>query len=159
MEQVCDIRRVPAVRAIGTRGALSLWDVDSAFSKLYDAAMEGKLLFREPAMALRHGALRTPGTFRTDIEVLFPLTADPAGPVPGAHVRELPEEEAACYVHRGPYPWIPCSYEKVLDWVRENGYEVAGTPREIFFVAPEPHSGGTQDDMLTEIQVPIRKAA
>jgi hypothetical protein len=26
-------------------------------------------------------------------------------------------------------------------------------------VAPEPHSGGSQDDMLTEIQVPIRSAA
>ena len=49
--------------------------------------------------------------------------------------------------------------EKVLDWFRENRYEVAGAPREVFFVAPEPHGGGTQDDMLTEIQVPIRKAS
>jgi hypothetical protein len=44
----------------------------------------------------------------------------------------------------------------VLDWLRENRYEEAGETREVFFVAPEPHSGGTQDDMLTEIQVPIR---
>ncbi|MGZ8429598.1 MAG: hypothetical protein ACXW4G_09605, partial [Candidatus Deferrimicrobiaceae bacterium] len=50
-------------------------------------------------------------------------------------------------------------YEKVLDWLRENRYEVAGNPREVFFVAPDPHSGGTQDDMLTEIQIPIRLRA
>jgi effector-binding domain-containing protein len=46
----------------------------------------------------------------------------------------------------------------VLDWLRENRYEAAGNTREAFFVAPEPHSGGTQDDMLTEIQIPIRPA-
>jgi effector-binding domain-containing protein len=65
----------------------------------------------------------------------------------------------ASFYHRGPYDWIPCTYEKVLEWLRENRYVVAGEPREVFFVAPEPHAGGTQDDMLTEIQVPVRKAA
>ena len=59
----------------------------------------------------------------------------------------------------GAYHWIPCTYEKVLDWLRENRYEIAGKPREVFFVAPEPHSGGTQDDMITEIQIPIRPGA
>jgi len=47
----------------------------------------------------------------------------------------------------------------VLDWLRENRYEATGEAREVFFVAPEPHSGGSQDDMLTEIQVPVRSAA
>jgi effector-binding domain-containing protein len=154
-----EIKTVPAMKAIGRRVDVSLWDVDTAFSRLYDQAMEHKLLFREPALGIRHEGLGMPDAFRADYEILFPLAEDPEGPVPGTEIRVLPEQEVASFYHRGPYDWIQCTYEKVLEWVRENRYVVAGEPREVFFVAPEPHAGGTQDDMLTEIQVPVRKAA
>ena len=154
-----EIKMVPRVRAIGMGGEMSLWDVDTAFTRLYDKAMEGRLMFRQPALGLRHGGLRVPDAFRSDYHVLFPLNSDPEREVPGTEILELPEAEVASFVHRGPYEWIQCTYEKVLDWLRENRYEVAGEAREVFFVAPEPHSGGSQDDMLTEIQVPIRPAA
>ena len=154
-----EIKVVPPVKAIGMRGDMSLWDVDTAFGRLYDKAMEGRLMFREPALGLRHGAVRIPDAFRSEYHVLFPLNEDPEVVVPGAEIVDIPGAEVASFVHRGPYEWIQCTYEKVLDWLRENGYEQAGEVREVFFVAPEPHSGGSQDDMLTEIQVPIRLAA
>jgi effector-binding domain-containing protein len=154
-----EIKTVPRIRAIGMGGDMSLWDVDTAFSRLYDKAMEGRLMFRQPALGLRHGGLRVPDAFRSDYHVLFPLNSDPEGEVPGTEILELPEAEVASFIHRGPYEWIQCTYEKVLDWLRESRYEVAGEAREVFFVAPEPHSGGSQDDMLTEIQVPIRSEA
>jgi effector-binding domain-containing protein len=154
-----EIKTVPPMKAIGRRLYASLWGVDTAFSRLYDKALEHKLMFREPALGIRREGLGMPDAFHADYEVLFPLAEEPATPIPGIEVRELPEQEVASFVHRGPYDWIQCTYEKVLDWFRENRYEVAGEPREVFFVAPEPHAGGTQDDMLTEIQVPIRKAA
>jgi len=151
-----EIKKVPAMKVIAWRGTVSLWGIDTAFSRLYDKAVEGKVLFRQPAVGIRHGGGLVPGPFHADYEVMFPLTADLAAEIPGTDVKEIPEQQVASFVHRGPYHWIPCTYEKVLDWLRENRYEVAGEPREVFFVAPEPHSGGTQDDMLTEIQVPIR---
>jgi effector-binding domain-containing protein len=154
-----EINKVPAVKVVAWRGDVSLWNIDTAFSRLYDKAMERKLMFRQPAIGIRHGGVRIPDPFHSDYEIMFPLTADPGVPVPGTCVKELPEQEVASFVHRGPYHWISCTYEKVLDWLRENRYEVAGNPREVFFVAPEPHSGGTQDDMLTEIQIPIRLRA
>ncbi len=154
-----EIKVVPPVKAVGMRGDMSLWDVDTAFGRLYDKAMEWRLMFREPALGIRHGEVRIPDAFRFEYHVLFPLNEDPGLPLPGAEVVELPGAEVASFVHRGPYEWIQCTYEKVLDWLRENGYEPAGEVREVFFVAPEPHSGGSQDDMLTEIQVPIRTAA
>jgi effector-binding domain-containing protein len=153
-----EIKKVPAMKVIAWRGDVSVWGIDTAFSRLYDKAVEQRLLFRQPAVGIRHDGVRVPEPFHADYEVMFPLTADPGGPIPGADVKELPEQEMASFVHRGPYHWIPCTYEKVLDWLGENRYEVAGDPREVFFVAPEPHSGGTQDDMLTEIQVPIRRS-
>lgn len=154
-----EIKIVPRIRAIGMRGEMSLWDVDTAFSRLYDKAMEGRLKFREPALGLRRGALRVPDKFHSDYEVLFPLNEEPEELLPGTEIVEIPEARVASFFHRGPYEWIQCTYEKVLDWLRENSVEAAGEPREVFFVAPEPHAGGSQDDMLTEIQVPIREAA
>ena len=154
-----EIRNVPAMRAIGWRGDVSLWGVDTAFSRLYDEAMGRKLMFRQPAVGIRHGGLGLPDPFHSDYEVLFPLVEGFPEGAESPGVRELPGADVAVFVHRGPYEWISCTYEKVLDWLRENRYEEAGAPREVFFVAPEPHGGGTLDDMLTEIQVPIRKAS
>jgi len=116
-------------------------------------------MFRQPAIGVRHGEVRIPDAFRSEYHVLFPLNESPGAEVPGAEIVDLPGAEVASFVHRGPYEWIQCTYEMVLDWLRESRYEAAGETREVFFVAPEPHSGGTQDDMLTEIQVPIRPAA
>jgi effector-binding domain-containing protein len=152
------IKKVPAMKVAAWRGDVSMWGIDTAFSRLYDKAMEQKLLFRQPAVGIRHGGVRVPEPFHADYEIMFPLTADPGRAVPGIDVKDLPGQEVAFFVHRGPYQWIPCTYEKVLDWLEENRYEEAGETREVFFVAPEPHSGGTQDDMLTEIQVPIRRS-
>lgn len=154
-----EIKKVPEVKAVGFRIDASLWNVDTAFSRLYDRAMELKLMFKQPGLGIRRGGVKVPDAFHAEYEVLFPLAGETEGPVPGVEVVTLPGQEVASFVHRGPYDWIPCTYEKVLDWLRENRYEVAGETREVFLVAPEPHAGGTQDDMLTEIQVPIRKAA
>lgn len=154
-----EMKKVPPMRGVAWRGEVSLWNIDTALSRFYDRAMENKLMFRQPAVGLRHDGAGIPGMFRSDYEILFPLPEGADGAPPGVEIRDLPEEEVASFIHRGPYEWIRCTYEKVLDWLRENRYEVAGKPREVFFVAPEPHSGGTQDDMLTEIQVPVQKAA
>lgn len=154
-----EIKRVPAIKAIGLKADLSVWSVDTALTALYEKALEHKLMFMEPAVGIRRGKPGVPDPFHSEYEVMFPLTRDPDGPVPGTEVVSLPESEVATFVHRGPYESIPCTYEQVVDWLRLNGFEAAGEVREVFFVAPDPHSGGTQDDMLTEIQVPIRAAA
>ncbi len=154
-----EIKNVPPMRAIGLRADISLWNIDTTLTRLYEAAMERRVMFHQPGLGIRREGVVIPDPFHSDYEVLYPLDGELAEAVPGTEVRELPGQEVASFFHRGPYSWIACTYEKVLDWLRENRYEVAGEPREVFLVAPEPHAGGTQDDMLTEIQVPIRKAA
>ncbi|MBI5574861.1 MAG: GyrI-like domain-containing protein [Deltaproteobacteria bacterium] len=155
-----EIKKVRGMKAVGARVDASVWNLDTAFSRLYDKAMERKIMFKQPGVGIRHERLGVPDPFHADYEVLYPLIEEAIGeiedPVPGMEIVTLPEQEVASFAHRGPYDWIPCTYEKVLDWLRENRYEIAGETREVFLVAPEPHAGGTQDDMLTEIQVPIR---
>ncbi len=61
---------------------------------------------------------------------------------------------AACIIHKGPYNTISMSYSAVYRWIEENGYEIAGQPRE-------PYLDGiwnkeNPEDWITEIQIPVR---
>ena len=50
----------------------------------------------------------------------------------GLYFRTLPEIQAACMFHRGSYGALPESYETVLKYIEENGYEIAGAIRESY---------------------------
>ena len=79
------------------------------------------------------------------------------GEIGGLYFRTLPEIQAACMFHRGSYGALPESYETVLKYIEENGYEIAGAIRESYIDGvwnQEEESG-----WLTEIQVPVRKRA
>ena len=73
----------------------------------------------------------------------------------GLYFRTLPEIQAACIYHEGSYGTLSESYESVLKYIEENGYEIAGAIRESYIDGvwnQEDESG-----WLTEIQVPVRK--
>lgn len=151
-----EIKSVLRVRAIGMRGDVSLWNINTIFFRLYEESMRGKLLFRQPSLGLRGGEVRVPDAFHSEYTAMFPLTEDPPALPPGTEIVELPETMVASFFHRGDYEEIGGTYEKVLDWLRENPFRASGDVRELFLVAREPYGGGSQDDMLTEIQVPIK---
>ena len=48
------------------------------------------------------------------------------------HFKALPEIQAACIFHKGSYRTFPESYEAVLRYIEENGYEIAGEIRESY---------------------------
>ena len=54
------------------------------------------------------------------------------GEIGGLYFRTLPEIQAACMFHRGSYGTLPESYETVLKYIEENGYEIAGAIRESY---------------------------
>jgi effector-binding domain-containing protein len=76
----------------------------------------------------------------------------------GVTVHELPEVTAACAVHNGAYRRLGEAYDSLLKWVAENEYQVVGPVRELYLHMSKPVR---QDDesYVTEIQVPVRKAA
>ena len=67
----------------------------------------------------------------------------------------LPEIQAACIFHKGSYAAFPESYETVLRFVEENGYEIAGPIRESYIDGVWNKEEDSQ--WLSEIQVPVRK--
>ena len=69
--------------------------------------------------------------------------------------KTLPEIQAACIFHKGSYRTFSESYETVLQYIEENGYEIAGEIRESYI-----DGVWNQDDeseWLSEIQIPVRK--
>ena len=71
--------------------------------------------------------------------------------------KTLPEIQAACIFHKGSYRSFSESYETVLRYIEENGYEIAGEIRESYIDGIWNKDDESQ--WLSEIQVPVRKKA
>lgn len=73
----------------------------------------------------------------------------------GLYFRKLPEIQAACVYHKGSYRTFSESYETVLKYIEENGYEIAGEIRESYIDGI--WNKDDEREWLSEIQVPIQK--
>ena len=71
--------------------------------------------------------------------------------------KTLPEIQAACIFHKGSYRTFSESYETVLRYIEENGYEIAGQIRESYIDGVWNKEDESQ--WLSEIQVPVRRKA
>ena len=69
--------------------------------------------------------------------------------------RTVPEFLAICIKHRGPYSEIGSAYEFAADWISTNGYFQCGCPRNS--AIDGYWNRDSEDDYLTEIQIPIRE--
>jgi effector-binding domain-containing protein len=91
-------------------------------------------------------------------EVWAPVAGDLAEEGPDAKgfgIRKLPAMTVASVIHRGPYDTVAPTYEVLGTWVAEQGYIIAGPPREAYLNDP---STATPEDYLTEIQFPVQRA-
>ena len=77
--------------------------------------------------------------------------------VGGLRFKTMPGVQAACIFHRGSYGTLSESYEAIIQYIEENGYEIVGAIRESYIdgVWNQDEESG----WLTEIQVPVRKRA
>lgn len=71
--------------------------------------------------------------------------------------KTLPEIRAACVFHKGSYRTFSESYEAVLRYIEENGYEIAGEIRESYIDGIWNKDDESQ--WLSEIHVPIKRKA
>jgi DNA-binding transcriptional MerR regulator len=86
------------------------------------------------------------------LEVCMPIQ-QPISAAGEAVVSELPGGKLACVMAIGDqcdFPAILAAYDTASDWIRTNGYEMAGSPREIWHSKP-----GEQDRM--EIAWPFKE--
>ena len=97
-----------------------------------------------------------PGFRDADIPVEICESISEAREETGAlRFKTLPAIQAACVYHRGSYRTFPESYEAVLRYIEENGYEISGEIRESYIDGVWNRDDESQ--WLTEIQVPVRR--
>jgi AraC family transcriptional regulator len=70
----------------------------------------------------------------------------------GVELEDLPGGSAATTMHHGSYSGIAAAYQALEEWMKENGRQAAGPPREVYLTEP-----GTvaESDTLTEVQWPV----
>ncbi len=73
----------------------------------------------------------------------------------GLRFKTLPAVQAACIFHKGSYRTFSESYETVLRYIEENGYEIAGDIRESYIDGVWNKEDESQ--WLSEIQVPVQR--
>ncbi len=71
----------------------------------------------------------------------------------GVEIRRIPAATVAYIRHEGGYGKVGMSYDRILIWASNNGYEVAGPSRELYLTNPMQTPEG---ELVTEIQVPVK---
>ncbi len=89
-----------------------------------------------------------------DFETCMPVRK--AIDVEGISVHELPGGRCVTLLHQGPYEDLSRSYEKILTYVKEQGYEIECPCREAYIKGPGMIFRGNPKKYLTEIQMLIK---
>ena len=74
----------------------------------------------------------------------------------GPERMEFAETQALCIYYRGPYEELPIAVRSLMEYVAENGIEIAGSIRSVYLEGP-PNRGAHSEDYITQIAVPIKE--
>jgi effector-binding domain-containing protein len=123
--------------------------IGNSFGKLMPALASSGHMPTGAPMTIYHDLIdqETDG----DIEICVPVANSFSGSndVVG---RELEGGEMATSTHRGPYEEIGPVYHALMSWISENGYEIAGPPREVYLNDPTQVSPA---EILTRVDFPV----
>ncbi len=90
-----------------------------------------------------------------DIEAVIPINKKIAGS-DKVKIYELPGlEKAASLVYKGAYDGIHEAYMALMAWIENNGYQITGPYRELYFTDPTRVKDPSEN--VTELQFPITK--
>lgn len=91
-----------------------------------------------------------------DIHVEFCEAVDRIGnEIDGIKFKTIPSITAVSVMHKGAYSGLPQAYAYTFNWIKENGYTVADSPREKYIDGI--WNKENPQDWLTELQVPVKR--
>ena len=96
------------------------------------------------------------GEYREDdahFDVCVPVKSEKQ--VEGVFYRKLPACRCVCLTHQGPYETLGRPYQRVLEYIKTQGYGTQLPTREVYIKGPGMIFKGNPKKYLTEIQIPI----
>ena len=91
-----------------------------------------------------------------DIELCVPVKGTMPGS-DGVNVRVLPAMRAITTLHLGDYQRLNEAYKVILDYAKENGYELLTPSREVYQKGPGMIFKGNPETYVTEVIVPYQE--
>lgn len=130
-------------------------ELEKALNQLSQSLKEKKVKLAGPAMGVFHDDPKSFDPQKARYDVCFPISGKikGEGEVKG---KELEKGAFACITHSGPIEKLPDTYKTILKWIEENGYMIAGPTREIYQKGIG-EAGGSPQECLIEVQLPVRK--
>lgn len=126
----------------------NLWD------KLENEIKKNGGLLSTPCLTLYYSGLYLNQDNKiVDQEIVEPLTHGlVVGEKSDVVIREIPSEEVASIIHTGGFNDIGVTGNKLIAWVKENGYEISRPIREIYHIDQK-----NPGDLSTiELQLPLK---
>lgn len=124
-------------------------DVTTAFMTLGSEIKRSALPTSGPPMLIYHHVVDEES--EGDIEVCVPVSEPFAGGS-GIAGRTLEGGKLATTEHRGPYEELAPAYQVLTAWISEQGYEFAGSPREVYINDPRIVAPA---ELITRLEFPI----
>lgn len=137
--------------AISIREKVKVNDISQQMGRMFDELcplLKGEVVCAGPPFALYHSW----SDDETDMDVGFPVTGKA---ITKGRVRpfELPAVKAVVGMHVGPYDKIVDSYNKMMEWIKVNGYEPAEYMWEEYLNSPDEVP---MDKLMTRLVWPIK---
>ncbi len=125
-------------------------DIGRAYGMIYARLGEAGGIPGGPPLALYPDMDMDPDDF--EMEACAPMVSEVAGEGEVAF-RVLPGGKFLQTMHRGPYETLEQTYEELFAYMKENGLELTGPPREAYLTDPEQVE--RPEDNLTQMLFPI----
>jgi effector-binding domain-containing protein len=150
------MKSVPAITIASVRGKVpSYTSQDPLWEQLEMRLQQAGVKPIEPCFTIDHDK-----EYREtdhDLEVCEPISGMVKLPQP-VEVRTLPAEKVmASLIHHGPFNTLTQSYQKMVKWLEENGYQISGPGREIYISTGEGPVKQDDPSYVVEIQFPVSK--
>ena len=132
---------------LSSRQNMSIDEFGIYFGKLYETIFRKQIPADGKGMAIYHDKEFDPTC--NDIEIALEVYD------PSAATRVLEGGLCATTIHYGAYSNLPEAYGKMMQWIKENGYELISSPYEIY--VKTQYDCHTVEDWETKIYFPIHK--
>ena len=151
------LKQVDALLVASVRETVALDDdIERPYKKIVAYLDEQRVQPSQPALLLLHSRYELhDDVMEIDVEAATPLSTLLAGNAQ-ITIHTLPASLMACTVHTGDMLSIGRAHMALHRWVRENGYQLVGPPRQVYLQHAE-HMDPRQ--YITELQFPVRRAS
>lgn len=140
------LKKCEEIPVLSCRQKMSIEDFGKYYSRLFFTLSQQKLTFTGKAMAIYHDSEFDEKN--SDIEVCISIgEKDNATNI-------IKSQNCVTTIHRGSYSTLTEGYGSVVKWIKDNGYEIAAPPFEIYL---KSHVDNIPvEDWETEIYFPVK---